>query len=95
MALTTDLSLRLVASLTGTADLVTPSAPLDYPKRVQLTSGFAVGQADRMFSDTRSVALSSSEDLDLVGTLVDQLGGTFQLVSSSYSFRPLLGIQTM
>ena len=80
MALTTEVALRVQAALTGTADLVTPSAPLDWQRKVQLTSGTAAGQADRCFSDTRTIAASSSEDLDLVGTLVDPLGATFSPV---------------
>lgn len=77
MALTCELSARFVANYTGTNDLVTPTASLDYQKRKLLASGTGAGAADRCFSDTRTLAASSSEDLDLVGTLVDAFGTTF------------------
>ena len=80
MALSTDISLRVQATLTGTADLVTPSAPLDWQRRVQLLTGTLAGQADRCFSDTRTVNASSNDDVDLVGVLVDALGATFSPV---------------
>jgi hypothetical protein len=78
MALTTDISLRLVATLTKDLDLnPDPSYPLDYNARVQLTSGTGAGNADVMFTDTRTINASSSEDLDLVGSLTDAFGTTF------------------
>lgn len=77
MALDTDLTLRLVANLTSQKDLALAASPLDYSKRVQLTNGTGVGKADKVFSDQRTVGISSSEDLDLVGTLVDDLGVVF------------------
>lgn len=42
----------------------------------QFFTGTANGQADRIFTDTRTIAASGSEDLDLAGTLADPLGGT-------------------
>jgi hypothetical protein len=78
MALTTDLSLSVVATLTKTLDLANnPEYPLDYSQKVQLATGTAAGQADVMFTDTRTITASSSEDLDLVGSLTDALGTTF------------------
>jgi hypothetical protein len=78
MALTTDLSLRLLATLTNPIDLVTGSAPLDYQQRIQLATGTgAAGLADVAFSDTRTIAPSSNDDLDLVGSLTNVYGATF------------------
>lgn len=78
MTLITDFSLRLLATLTKDLDLnPDPSYPLDYNARVQLTSGTGAGNADVMFSDTRTITASSSEDLDLVGSLADAFGTTF------------------
>lgn len=42
----------------------------------QFVTGTANGQADRVFTDTRTLAASASEDLDLAGALADPLGGT-------------------
>jgi len=81
MALTTDISLNIIAQLSKTIDLANnPEYTLNYPKRVQLATGTSAGQADVMFTDTRSINASSSEDLDLVGALTDALGTTFSPV---------------
>lgn len=76
MALTS--TLRIVASLleTSALDLVTASAPVDFAERVTLTSGTGANQADRVFSDTRTLAASATEDLDLAGSLTGALGGS-------------------
>jgi len=78
MALVTDLSLRLLATLTATKDLGnTPQSNLDVSERIKYASGVAAGQADRLFYDERQIAASSNDDLDLVGTLLDDFGATF------------------
>lgn len=78
MALTTDIHLSLIATLTKTVDLANnPEYALDYSQRVQLATGTGAGQADVMWTDTRTITASSSEDLDLVGSLTDALGTTF------------------
>lgn len=40
-------------------------------------SGTGIGKADQMFSDRRTVAASSSEDLDLAGGVTDFTGSAF------------------
>lgn len=81
MALTTDLNLSLVATLTKANDLsIIAQDPLAFSQRVQLTSGTAAGQADKLFYDERTITASSSEDLDLVGSLTDTFGATFSPV---------------
>lgn len=74
--LTSKLSVELSAKQTSAKDLVTVSAPLDRIFRSQLNNGTAAGQADLIFSDTRTLAASASESLDLAGSLVDALGAT-------------------
>lgn len=76
MALTSSVSIAASASLTAALDLGTATAPVNVRKAVQLATGTGAGQADKVFSDRRSIAASSSEDLDLVGTLLDAFGGT-------------------
>ena len=76
MALTSKIALSVVANLTGTADLVTPSAPLTLQKTIRLASGTGAGQADLVFSDQRTIAASGNEDLDLAGVLSSALGST-------------------
>lgn len=74
MALTTELYLKLTANLTGTADLVTPSALLSLANFTTLTSGTGDHAADMMWSDTRTLAASGTEDLDLAGSLSPHVG---------------------
>ncbi|UJV43811.1 hypothetical protein CVT30_31835 [Streptomyces sp. AMCC400023] len=74
MTLSTSLSLGLRSTLTSALDLVTSRAPLDYSTTVALASGVGANQADKIFADTRTLAASATEDLDLAGVLSDPLG---------------------
>jgi hypothetical protein len=74
MALTTELTLKLVATLTGSGDLLTPSAPLELTQRHRLTSGTGLDAADMMWSDRRTLAASATEDLDLAASLSPHVG---------------------
>lgn len=72
----TKLSLKLEATQTNPLDLVTGTAALKIAKAMALSSGAGVGQADRMWSDRRTLAASGTENLDLNGVLVDAFGAT-------------------
>jgi hypothetical protein len=76
MTLSSTIKLAVAASLATVQDLGTAQAPVSLSQSVQLTSGTAAGQADRIFADTRTLAASGTEDLDLAGALLDGLGGT-------------------
>ncbi len=76
MALNTDLSLKLIGNYTAASDLLTRQAPLEYTKRYTWPSGTGADQADLMFTDTRTLGASASEDLDLAASLADGLGNT-------------------
>lgn len=70
-----DLSIR--AKQTGAGDLGTPQILVDIDKAMDFTPGTAaVGQANVLFSDTRTLAASATENLDLAGALQDALGAT-------------------
>jgi hypothetical protein len=74
---TATLSVGVKAKQTGTADLGTPNILVDIAKELEFSPGTAaVGQANVLFSDTRTLAASASEDLDLAGVLADALGAT-------------------
>lgn len=81
MSLVTSLLVRMQATLSGSNDLGTPSFPLDYKNLFNLPSGTAASQADLIFSDTRTLGASATEDLDLAGSLVDPLGATLAFVT--------------
>jgi hypothetical protein len=79
MALTTELLVQLVTKLTKAQDLVTPEAAQTYKKAVSLATGTGANQADKVFSDQRTLGASATEDLDLAGGLTDALGDTITL----------------
>lgn len=63
----------LVGSSAGAG--ATPQMQLDYRVALGLAGGTGLGQADRLWTATRTIAASSNEDLDLNGTaLTDGLG---------------------
>lgn len=79
--LTTKLVARILASQTGTGDLQIPSAPLNLSKAIELAAGTGANQADVLWSDTRILTASSTENLDLNGTgLTNALGETASFV---------------
>lgn len=75
---TAEINLAITASLVGTADLGTPVLKVNpVNELVQLSGGTAaINQADLLFSDTRTLAASATEDLDLAGVLLDAFGAT-------------------
>jgi hypothetical protein len=73
MALATTVSLRLYATLTGTAaDLATaPVSVVDSSNTLSLTTGTGANQADKIWSDTRTVTTGATDTLDFAGTALD------------------------
>lgn len=76
MPLTSRITLAATASQTSTLDLGTAVATLAKSYTADLTNGTAAGQVDRIFHDTRTLAASANEDLDLAGVLIDALGNS-------------------
>jgi hypothetical protein len=78
------LTSTIAASITGTEaaahDLDTASAPFALRYSQALATGTGSLQADVVWSDTRTVALSSTENLDLAGVLTSSLGVTATFV---------------
>ena len=74
------LSLTLKAGVRGTQttalDLGTAEFPFDMQSSIALASGTGANQADVLFTDTRTLGVSATEDLDLAGALSAALGGT-------------------
>ena len=76
MALTTSLTVAISASYSLALDLVTKTANLIKSIPLTLDTGTGLGQADVIFSDTRSTAATDS--LDMVGGgLLDNLGNVW------------------
>lgn len=76
MALTSKFAVSVDATLTSVLDLMTVSGKIERPHSVRLTSGTGAGQADKIWTDTRSLTTGASEDLDLAGVLTDPFGAT-------------------
>lgn len=71
------IELNIRAKQTGAGDLGTPSMLAQVEKTMEFSAGTAaVGQANVLFSDERTLAASANEDLDLAGVLADALGAT-------------------
>ncbi|MFG3349502.1 hypothetical protein ACGF1Z_31145 [Streptomyces sp. NPDC048018] len=74
MPLISSLAIAADANLTAALDLTTAAAPLAVRSAASWTSGTGAGQADKLFSDRRTLAASATEDLDLAGVLLDAFG---------------------
>lgn len=77
---------RFTSSLTATHSAAAPvidlgtgtaaSVNIASEDTIKTTNGTAAGQADRVFSDRRTLSASATEDLDLAGVLTDAFGNT-------------------
>lgn len=74
MTLASKINLSVSAALSSALDLVSPAARLSQRYTTELDDGTAAGMADKVFSDTRTLAASGTENLDLAGSLTDALG---------------------
>lgn len=74
MPLNTRMLLDLSSEQTAAFDLASGSVPLALKRQFNWPSGTALNQADRIFHDTRTLAPSASESLDLAGVLTDVFG---------------------
>lgn len=75
-----NVSLNVTASIEGqvstTGDFGNPQQPLVARALLALSTGTGSGQADTVFSDTRTLAASANESIDLNGALVDVFGAS-------------------
>lgn len=72
-----NIALSIDATLIGSGDLGTPKQRVIKDKLIELVEGTtAVNKADLFFSDTRTLAASANEDLDLAGVLASAFGAT-------------------
>jgi hypothetical protein len=78
--LQTQIDVNLLATAVNALDLGNVSAPFTVNKRIKLTTGTGSGQADKIFTDTRTVSASGTDALDLAGSLVDSFGATMTFV---------------
>lgn len=77
--LTARLALSVALAYADSRDLGSASADLVYNPNWVLTDGAGLNQAKKVFDDTRTLAASASEDLDLAGVLTDAFGQVLAL----------------
>lgn len=71
---TARLALSLYANQVNALDLNTAQSELSYTKILEFTTGTGANQATTVFSDQRTLTASSTETLDLSGSLTDAFG---------------------
>jgi hypothetical protein len=79
MALSLTVKAGIRGSHTKALDLGTADLPVDVLANIALADGTGANQADRIFTDTRTLSASATEDLDLAGSLTDAYGATITL----------------
>ena len=80
MAVTANISAAVSGAQTSVLDLGTATFPFSASASTAFsTSGTGAGQVDRVFTDTRTLAASATEDLDLAGSLTDAYGATITM----------------
>ena len=73
---TSTIALNINANLSSALDLVTAKADMSKKYAFTLASGSGANQADDIFSDTRTLSASGTEDHDLAGGLTNAFGET-------------------
>lgn len=76
MALTTEVRFAISALLTNPLDLAIPAVQLNYPQLFDWSSGTGAEQADKIWHDRRTIAVSTNDDIDLAGGISDPFGAT-------------------
>jgi hypothetical protein len=71
-----NIALKLDVLQLSALDLASATFPLNLDLSALLSNGTGTGQASQVFSDTRSLAGSATEDLDLAGSLTNAFGAT-------------------
>ena len=76
MAVTANVSLGVSGSQTSALDLGTVTFPFSASAGTGFSTGTGAGQVDMVFTDTRTLSASATENLDLAGSLTGALGTT-------------------
>ena len=76
MAVTASVTQSVAGSQNTALDLGTATFPFAASASVAYSSGTGAGQVDLVFTDTRTLAASGTENLDLAGSLTGAFGAT-------------------
>lgn len=74
MALSLAIKAGIRGNHTNVLDLGTAGLPIDVQAAISLATGTGANQADLLWSDTRTIAASATDSLDLSGTLAGAFG---------------------
>src|SRR5690349_7014671 len=80
MGLSSLVSLNVQASQSSALDLGNAAFTASKTYSTSYANGTAAGQANKLFTDTRTITASSNDDLDLNGVLTDAFGGSLALL---------------
>src|SRR5947207_14720706 len=80
------ISLNIQATINNPKAQQSVQAVLALAKAAQLASGTGANQADRLFADTRTIAASGTDPLDLNGVLVDAVGTTMSRLRGKFLY---------
>jgi hypothetical protein len=73
--LTAKLAASLIGDFTGVNDLSSVLAQINQQFSMDFQPGTGLGKANKLFADTRTLAASGTESLDVAGALADPVGG--------------------
>ena len=79
MPQTASIKLIVSGSQTSPMDLGTAELPFSLSKLIALAAGVGADQSDVLFTDTRTLAASASENIDLAGSLQNAFGSTINM----------------
>lgn len=73
--------IQLLGSMVKSLDIGTASLDINYSKKYRIANGTIENEANMIWSDTRTISASSSEDLDLYGGLTNAFGDTINFTA--------------
>lgn len=80
MTLNTVVDFNWAAQLANALDIGSAKYEPSVSTRITMPTGTTTGKADLIFTDTRTVAASGTDALDLAGSLTGPIGGTLTFV---------------
>lgn len=70
------MGLTVRAAMAESLDLKSRQSALAFTRSLSMVNGTGAGQADKVWDDIRTIAISGTDDLDLAGVLTDAFGAT-------------------
>lgn len=66
----------VIGTLTNSVDIGATNYNLNYNKSYSIANGTVADSANMIWTDTRTISASGTDDIDLAGSLLDQFGNT-------------------